>query len=264
MLVIAVVSLVCGVSAHMRFEHPKPREYETGIKNGPCGSTTFWSDDQEVTDLAPGPQVLLFYEDVFHRGAPMRIAISQGSDNDFEDHVIAAHLPHNDAATGDAYYFSIVVDVPDVKCDKCVMQVLSVMTDKIGPGKCCSYPTESAYKCFSVYHSCANVRINGTAATLPPGLPNKAFTQVFTKNEGTTTAYSLNATTKQWALTGSYPLFEPKSCVCDKARCDFISSQKGTGTVTPGDRSNLTTPTAAASGVGLAVVASVIAALAHA
>lgn len=40
---------------------------------------------------------------------------------------------------------------------------MNPMTDKITYGTCCSYPTEGGDPyCFSVYHSCANIRILGT------------------------------------------------------------------------------------------------------
>lgn len=45
------------------------------------------------------------------------------------------------------------------------MQLVTPMTDKITAGTCCSYPTATTAStiplCDSVYHSCANVIIQG-------------------------------------------------------------------------------------------------------
>lgn len=245
----------------MRFDHPKPREMETGIKSGPCGDTSFFDPAHPVTTLAPGKNVFRFYEDIAHSGAPMRIALSKDNDDGFEEHVLDSHLPHNDAVSGfiglTSYYYSIVVDVPDVKCDRCVFQIISVMTDKIRSKACCSYPIDSFYKCFSVYHSCANVKINGTGSALPAGLP-KPQTQFFTKGEGSSTAYVENKSSKTWELVGSYAKFNAASCECDANKCDLVPSAPSGGTVEPPQRSNnLTEPPSAATRVGLATALAV-------
>lgn len=262
-MLLVLFALAATSLAHMRFDHPKPRLMDTGVKEGPCGVAS--SAEHPVTTLAPGKNVLVFYEDIAHSGAPMRIAISKGNDDGFEDHVLDSHIPHNDAISGfvglTSYYYSIVVDIPDVKCDNCVLQIISVMTDKIRKNSCCSYPIDSFYKCFSVYHSCANIKINGTGAELPAGLP-KAQTQYFTKDEGTETAFVENKQTQVWELTGSYPKYNPASCECDANKCNFVAGKSG-GTVEPPARSNLPAPpAAAASSASLAVCAAALAAIA--
>lgn len=77
------------------------------------------------------------------------------------EHVLLTHIPHPDNGKYSTYTIKLVVDIPDINCEKCSLQLLSVMTDKIGKGNCCSYPTDSANKCFSVYHTCANIKITG-------------------------------------------------------------------------------------------------------
>ena len=52
--------------------------------------------------------------------------------------------------------------IPDVNCNPCALQALSVMTDKITQGECCEYlPDGTSGSCFSNYHSCSNVLIDG-------------------------------------------------------------------------------------------------------
>jgi hypothetical protein len=242
------VVVLSVVDAHMRFEYPPARSSSTGIKEPyPCGEEGFFDPAHPVTTLQPGPNVFKFHESIAHTGAPMRVAISMGDDSGFDEHVLLAHVPHNDAISGvfglTSYEFSFVVDVPDVQCDRCALQVLSIMTDKIKAGACCSYPSDSAYKCFSVYHSCANVRINGTGTALPPGLP-KAQSQFFTKGEGSETAYVEMG--DDWQLLNPYPKFNPASCQCDATRCVFNPDAAAPAAETPLPRNNLTTPGTAA------------------
>lgn len=264
MIALGIVVFVVGLAdGHMRFAFPAPRSSSTGIKEPyPCGDEGFFDAAHPVTVLQPGPQVFRFHETIAHTGAPMRLAISMGDDNGFDEHVLMSHVPHNDAISGvfglTSYDFSFVVDVPDVQCDRCSMQVLSIMTDKIKDGSCCSYPSDSAYKCFSVYHSCANVRINGTAKALPPGLP-KAMSQFFTKGEGSETAYVEKG--DDWQLVNSYPKFNPASCQCDATRCVFDANAPAPAAETPLPRNNLTTPGAAALPRSLSVALACVAGL---
>jgi len=71
-------------------------------------------------------------------------------------------LPHNDqGGAPKPYAFDVII--PDIDCDKCALQIIDVMTDKIGSGNCCPYPlAPESEMCFSVYHSCADIKISGS------------------------------------------------------------------------------------------------------
>lgn len=63
----------------------------------------------------------------------------------------------------------ITVEIPDVYCERCALQLLNPMTDKLegnGQSNCTYDPLCSncndGVSCFSNYHSCANVRILGS------------------------------------------------------------------------------------------------------
>lgn len=63
----------------------------------------------------------------------------------------------------------VTVVIPDVKCDRCALQLMNPMTDKLaqyGMTNCTYDPTctqcNDGFHCFSNYHSCANVRITGS------------------------------------------------------------------------------------------------------
>eukprot|EP01089_Gocevia_fonbrunei_P010425 TRINITY_DN2316_c0_g1_i1.p1 TRINITY_DN2316_c0_g1~~TRINITY_DN2316_c0_g1_i1.p1 ORF type:complete len:240 (+),score=40.99 TRINITY_DN2316_c0_g1_i1:255-974(+) len=112
----------------------------------------------------------------FHKGSPFRIALTvQGSDYNYEQHILLDHIPHNDnpaksiVFTDPSTYgqYQINVEIPDIKCEKCALQLLMVMTDKITPNTSCTYEPNCTTcttpgTCFSNYHSCANIVIDGS------------------------------------------------------------------------------------------------------
>jgi hypothetical protein len=73
------------------------------------------------------------------------------------------------------------------------------MTDKITGGTCCPYP-QGTGKCFSVYHSCANIVITGKT-------PTSQYTHQYTGPTGPYTQessqWTYNSTKKTWEI-GSY------------------------------------------------------------
>jgi len=43
---------------------------------------------------------MLFQENIFHKGAPYRIALSPGNDSHFDDYILLDHVPHYDNFNG--------------------------------------------------------------------------------------------------------------------------------------------------------------------
>ncbi|XP_065829831.1 uncharacterized protein [Oscarella lobularis] len=153
-------------AAHSRWTCPVPRSSGTGLKKDPCGGVGDFTTNGQLT-LSPGPNTLEFEESISHKGAPFRIALSQDG-KDVYDCILLNHIPHNDAGRptylNEQTYvqYRITVDIPDVKCDNCALQLINPMTDKIGKGNSCVLGQSSSPNyCFSVYHSCANVKITG-------------------------------------------------------------------------------------------------------
>eukprot|EP01084_Bolivina_argentea_P097400 175083_1 len=158
------VTLLCIfqlIDGHMRFLYPVPRSESAGIKVGPCG------DDNNdfsgtITTLQPNSVVTVQLQEVIHHvGAPYRFALSHVNSDEYEDCILLDHIPqHARVRRADVLFINITI--PDVDCDPCALQALSVMTDKISEGDCCKYePDGTSGTCFSNYHSCANVRIHG-------------------------------------------------------------------------------------------------------
>jgi hypothetical protein len=199
-----LLSGISVVESHVRWSCPSPRSQDSGLKNGPCGSV--YTSDNPPTVVSPGPFPLVFQETIFHTGSPFRIALApiidlngsqvQDQINAFESCVLLDHIPHNDAGTANQYY-SVTVNIPNVNCTNCVLQVIQVMTDKIGffsGGSTCTYNGSQSQSwsngfCGSNYHSCANVIINGTqpfnVSTACPTIPPSGWAFNATPNSYT-------------------------------------------------------------------------------
>jgi len=195
-----------AVEAHGRWKCPPPRDAldesgnhitfdNTGNKYAACGPESGKWGFGKVTTLYPGWTTLHWEESINHGGSPFRIAILDETET--PKVILLDHIPHNDASTPKTndestyYQYHMSVNIPNIKCDKCSLQLLYVMTDK--STKCgiqtCYYNHDDAAckgstdpnaatcagapnsnvcvqdgECFSNYHSCTDVMIKGTQA----------------------------------------------------------------------------------------------------
>lgn len=166
--------LFMGAEAHVRFTCPPPRSDRTNEKVGPCDAA---DNGMPAFELQPGLNTIKWEETINHPGAPTRFALSlDGVDDGYEDCVLLDHVPHNDAFSNTygpqpttPTQYSITLYIPDVACERCTLQMISVMSDEVHG---VPYFTSCAYQgaqdkhgqptCQQVYHSCAVVKINGS------------------------------------------------------------------------------------------------------
>lgn len=152
------------VSAHGRWKCPLPRDEldengnhitfdNTGNKYAACGPQSGKWGFGEVTTLSPGWTTFTWEESITHTGSPFRIAILDESET--ARVVLLDHIPHNEEShpdyTNEASYveYKMSVNIPNVKCDKCSLQLLYVMTDKsvkCGIPTCYYNPDDAACK----------------------------------------------------------------------------------------------------------------------
>jgi hypothetical protein len=203
--VLAVLgSFFMVVNAHGRWKCPPPRDANdengqhitfdnTGNKYAACGPESGQWGFGTVTNLMPGWTTLTWEESISHTGSPFRISILDPNEKLVA--VLLDHVPHNE----DSHPYSQVeksytqykmsINIPDIKCDKCSLQFLYVMTDKTvncGIPTCYYNPDDASCKgstdpdaptcvgapndnvcvqaneCFSNYHSCSDVNIGGS------------------------------------------------------------------------------------------------------
>lgn len=152
------------VSAHSRWSCPTPRNQDTGITVGPCGDETndFFAEDP-IMEIPPGPMLVEWEEAISHDGSPFRIALSHdGTDDDSPACILLDHIPHNDGLSpnidDESTYtkYSMVINIPDVACERCSLHLANPRTADEGTlasptGAGCTDPNGS---CKTVYHSC--------------------------------------------------------------------------------------------------------------
>lgn len=195
---------ILSVDAHGRWKCPAPRDADdvsgnhidfdnTGNKNAACGPQSGKWGFGAITAMKPGWTTLTVEESISHTGSPFRIAILDQDEKLVS--VLLDHIPHNEEShpnmNDETTYtpYKISVNIPDMKCDKCSLQFLYVMTDKsvnCGVETCYYNPDDAACKgstdpaaptckgapnsnvcvqegeCFSNYHSCSDVTIMGS------------------------------------------------------------------------------------------------------
>ena len=145
LVVFCLLATLIGTTAHGRWKCPAPRDAldeqgnhitgdNTGNKYAACGPESGKWGFGTVTTLQPGWNTLTWEESVSHTGSPFRIAILDETET--ARVILLDHIPHFEGAspilgvesTYTPYYMS--VNIPNVKCDKCSLQLLYVMTDK--------------------------------------------------------------------------------------------------------------------------------------
>jgi len=176
MRTILLISLIACVLGHSRFVCPPPQDGNTGIKTGPCGAQSGDFTSGASTTLQVGWNTIVLEESISHNGAPFRIALSREGVDTYEDGILLDHIPHNDESTPNygnpATWTPIVISVyiPNVLCRNCKLGSVNPMTDKLPQydlDECvynpnCTTCTDPLGTCWSTYHSCARVTINGT------------------------------------------------------------------------------------------------------
>ena len=174
-----------GARGHARLACPAPWSPATGAKRGPCGGEADGGGRAPAV-LQPGRSTIVWEESIYHFAAPTRLALASAADPaaaDFDRCVLLDHIPHGDVGPPRPSYldedtwvpYAVTVEIPDVKCDRCVLQMASLMTDAVHgvpEGTSCalegSAPTaEGVPACPAVYYSCAAVQINGTRPVGP-------------------------------------------------------------------------------------------------
>eukprot|EP00536_Pseudo-nitzschia_multiseries_P003130 jgi/Psemu1/322881/estExt_fgenesh1_pg.C_440031 len=170
------------VAAHARLECPPPLSGATGAKAGPCDSL----DDGSLPAFpleANALNTITWLESISHPGAPSRFALSgEGGDATgftFETCLLLDHVPHDARSRprfGNAsswHRSSITLWIPDIYCERCHLQLVSVMSDRqhgVPADTKCVYQgaveagtvPATELVCPAVYHSCAPVSIDGS------------------------------------------------------------------------------------------------------
>lgn len=198
LIVVLALSYATIAYGHIVLSSPTPRSTNSGIKSPyPCGPNGFGTGVR--TAMKPGVNIIEWDETINHNGAPYRIALSIGNDNGYDNVILVQHLKHNDAGTTTKRHKYKLV-LPDIDCAQCALQMINVMTDK--ESAACDYPTlkSAGSKCSSVYHTCADISINGTVAAASYYHTNPTYT-AYDLGESTTWTQDSNS---KWYLASNW------------------------------------------------------------
>lgn len=163
-LLVSFLALVSTVSGHGRWKCPSPRDAlddngqhiafdNTGNKDGACGPKSGKWGFGAVTKVSPGWHTLVWEESISHTGSPFRIALLDETET--ARVVLLDHIPHNEDAKpnykNESTYvpYKISVNIPDINCQRCSLQLLYLMTEKTrycGIKTCYYNPLDSACK----------------------------------------------------------------------------------------------------------------------
>jgi hypothetical protein len=141
------------INGHARWKCPSVRDAldengvhikssNTGNKVAACGPESGKWGFGKVTFLRPGWTTLVWEESVSHAGSPFRIALLDESET--AKIILLDHIPHNDASSpvmaveSSFTEYKISVEIPNINCERCTLQLLYVMTDKSTK---CNIPT---------------------------------------------------------------------------------------------------------------------------
>ena len=148
-------------AAHLGLLAPPSRYGDAVLKEGPCGRAG-GARTTTVTELAPGSQLRVVWDEYVDHPGHFRIAFDADGDDDFADPVClsgcATRTPEialygdpsvlldgiADTSGGES---SAVVTLPDIECERCTLQVIQVMYDKppyVTPGN-------------DIYYQCADL-----------------------------------------------------------------------------------------------------------
>lgn len=145
-----VAVLVCAVSfpavagAHLELTEPPARYDKYTIKSAPCGAGD-GERSETVTTYQAGETITVEWDEYVDHPGHFRIAFDEEGADDFESPACESNcsttepqveLYNNDTvllddiADDDGGTYSADVELPDVTCERCTLQVIQVMYDK--------------------------------------------------------------------------------------------------------------------------------------
>jgi MYXO-CTERM domain-containing protein len=151
---VAAATISTSAQAHIRVVSHEAR-YPTGeLKDAPCGVAGGGPGSQRYT-YRPGDTMTFEWEEYIDHPGHFRIAFDPDGDDDFVDpgspdetYTNAAVLLDGIADAQEALQ-ETQVDLPDLECDSCTLQLIQVMTDKQANG----------WGNDDVYHACVDLRL---------------------------------------------------------------------------------------------------------
>ncbi len=154
MVCFAALSVPVGVSAHLELTEPVSRYGGDVLKYGPCGVRD-GERTENVTVFEPGETIEVRWNEYVDHPGHYRVAFDADGDDDFVDPATMMEFDSNEAVLLDGiedgarelFEYAVTVTLPDVECERCTLQVIQVMYDKM------PYTTPGN----DIYYQCADL-----------------------------------------------------------------------------------------------------------
>jgi predicted carbohydrate-binding protein with CBM5 and CBM33 domain len=174
---LAAATAASVASAHARLKPTgtlKPRSDSSGLKTGPCGSVAV--DETKRVTLEAGDTLAVQWEETINHPGSFKFSFSENGATGFESNLLKevpdtqdGSVTFDDPST--YHQYTTTLEVPDITCDKCAIQLIQVMTESTPP---------------TFYYSCADIKITGGSTTAGDDTDTST---------GSTTATSTSTTT---------------------------------------------------------------------
>ena len=157
----ALMAAPAVASAHIRLTSHASR-YGDEQKSSPCGRTG-GERGSNVYTYAPGETITVAWDEYINHPGHFRVAFDADGDDDLLDPASPDDSYTNDAVLLDdipdaSGSYAVEITLPDVECDQCTLQVIQLMTDKLGNG----------YGNDDVYHRCVDLVLTRDGAPAGP------------------------------------------------------------------------------------------------
>lgn len=120
--------------AHIQLDEPMARY--TDQKKGPCGRADDPGRSDRVTVYEPGQKIVLKWRETVNHPGHYRISFDEDGQDDFKDPSDFMDYYSNPAVIMDEIAdkrggeYQVELQLPDVTCERCTLQVVQVMYDK--------------------------------------------------------------------------------------------------------------------------------------
>lgn len=151
------ILLVATLVASHSFGHSRllpspevvPRSTNAGVKTGPCGG---YARVAQPAQLKPGQKITVTWEETIQHPGRYEFYFSEAGDTNFK--ILASVPDMQDDAASLPHQYSVDLDLPNVQCADCTLQMLQVMTENPAAPR--------------NYYSCADIVLSSAVAPPPP------------------------------------------------------------------------------------------------
>ncbi len=151
--------LIAVAPAFAHIEMDKPNPVTLDLKIGPCGAGSHEHGD-DVAIHEPGETIKVKWHETVHHPGTYRVSFDDDGDDSFADPETPEDYYTNDTVLLDEIPdepgradYSVEVELPDIECESCTLQLIQLMTDKppYVPGT------------NDIYYQCADLALRATA-----------------------------------------------------------------------------------------------------